>query len=420
MPEERRLVATSTGLRFSIPPGTHWGDECDDPRVQDHHVSPQQLISGFTFRRGTWAARLRLGSLPDPADASAIHAFWLLSPAFAEVSGARVSNEIDHEWNNYFLGADQAYPYVATGAARGTPEGGRKAPMSSPLAAPVLPQPGVPTDPLAWTCRHRRGTEDQTLAPEACSALLRGQQVSELPQPQEEVFATLTIHVSDEGIRFSLASDGWSGRIEMRSALLTPATQAPLAALLSQHLFPARGIQDCHRRAVLRTPMTFEVDWFLYADAPDLSAENAEALVRQIRQQGVSRLATASGVELERPDRPLVGWSGRWGYGAWTTPLSLSLDAPRAMAPGEAARLYAGPPRRHGTYRYTWTVSTRYASGRYETTTHDDAFALPFTFAEGARTVLVRVRLEELDDEGEVVHNETVQPVERVFTIRRR
>ncbi len=425
-PPARTLTPEASGLRFEVAPGPHQGEGCPDATDPARPVNVQQIASGFTARRGTWAAHVRLGSLPSQDVADMIHAFWLIAPHSAWVRAGgeevRVTNEVDHEWNNGFLGQDQPFLYSAVGASQGLPQGGNKAPMASTLGAPV-PTGGSysRTTPRAWTCRYTRGTEDRTLAPEACSALLQGRRAAGLPAPQGDVLATLLIHIADEGIRFGLVSDGWGGRIEMASGVLTPPTQPRLTALFSQHLMPPSA-QDrtCADRATLREPRRFDVDWFLYAADPALSRDSVMRVVGALRQRRVPRLSTVRGARLERPTRPVVGYAGRWGFGAWTAPLALELEVPREMDPGETATLLALPAERHGAYRYTWTLSTRYADGRYTTFTRDDAYALPFTFPEGARTVLVRVRLEEVDGDRQTVRNETVQPVERLFMIRRR
>ncbi|MEL6616793.1 MAG: hypothetical protein AAFQ43_13705, partial [Bacteroidota bacterium] len=428
IPAERSLDATPDGLRFAAAAGDHQSDGCRDENGSGHSVSPQQIASGFTARRGTWMARVRLGELPQADQASLIHAFWVLGHAHGWVredgEDRRVSNEIDHEWNNSFAGHRQTFAYSSTGASVGVPFEGlpgfwRKAPMGTPDAPPGLGRHHDVLDPAYWTCRYTGASGDRTLAPEACAALLSGQRASGLPAPQGDVWSTLTIHVSDAGIDFSLVSDGWGGRVEMQSSRLSPSTQLPMSALFSQHVTPAVGVRACEDPVTLLRRRTFDVDWFLYSPDPSLSLSDARAHVRTLRARGVPRLATIPDARLERPLRPLVGYTSRWGMGAWTTPLSIRLEAPRRMASGETATLLALPPERYGAYRYTWTLSTRYDDGRYVTETRDDAFGVPFTMPEGAKTVLVRVRLEELDDQRRPFQSEIVQPVERLFMIRR-
>lgn len=424
-PEARTLTPTPDGLRFAVAPGVHQGDGCRDENGSRYSVSAREIASGFTARRGTWISRLRLGSLPDPDDASMIHAFWLLGHAHGWVENdegepMRLTNEIDHEWNNRFLGGSQPFFFSSTGAATGTRAGWKKAPMSSPLLPAVTPGRSFRlSTPNAWTCRYTRGETDLSLTPEACAALLEGRTVDTLPRPTGEVWTTLLLHVGDEGIRYRLVSDGWGARVEMRSALLEPTTQLPLYALISQHLYPGGDGFTCDDRARLSRERVLEADWFLYHPDPSLSRTDALALVDTIRASGIPRLATIPGARLERPARPVVGYAGAWGQEEWTTQLSIRLEAPRRLAAGETATLLALPPERYGAYRYTWTLSTRYVDGRYITETADDAFALPFTMPEGAKTVLVRVRLEEITDRGDLVVNETVRPAERLFMIRR-
>ena len=356
-----------------------------------------------------------------------MHAFWLLGPASAWIgtgdAAQKVTNEVDHEWNNRFLGEGQRFLYPSTGASRATLRGGRKAPMGAPEAPPPL---GIHYDresdgsvARAWTCRYAQGTRSRTLAPEACSALLQGRRVGGLPAPRGEVWTTLIQRVADDGIRFELSADLGGARLEMASQALTPPTQLPLFTLFSQHLYPGGGVPACEGLAEVPRSPRYAVDWFLYSPDETLACESAHALAAQIRSRGVSRLATVPGARLERPARPLVGHADRWGYGTWTTPLALSLPAPRRWPPARRPRSSRtrrnarAPSATHGPFGHTTTTAVtrpRPATIRSRLTTH----------SADARTVLVRVRLEELDDELRVVRNETVRPVERMFMIQRR
>ena len=428
MTPERRLSLTPEGLAFTIPPGAHQADACRPPDDPEITVSPQQIVSGFSARRGTWAARVKLGTLPSIDEASMMHAFWLLSPATARVrlpdgSTDKVGSEVDHEWNNWFLGSIQRYTFSSTGGTVGNTTSGQKAPMGTPLAVPPLgiryDREGDSSVARSWTCRYTRGPDSRTLAPEACAALLEGRRVAGLPAPESEVYTTLLIHIGDDGTWFSLVSDGWGARLEMASDTIRPPTVLPMHTYVSQHLYPPGQRYTCEDRTSLRTTPRFEIDWFLYHESPDLNRDETLALVRAIRREQVSRLSTVDGARLERPTRPLVGYAGRWGKGAWTSPISITVDAPRRMRPGETATVLALPPARGSSYRYMWTLETRYANGRYEVETRDDPFALPLTFPRNARTILVKLRVEELDTEHEVVVNETVRPIEKVFMIGR-
>lgn len=427
VPPERALEPTPTGLRFRVAPGRHQADGCVDAADPSRSLSAQQIASGLTARRGTWVAHVRLGSLPDPERASMMHAFWLLGAYSAWIPAdggqVRVTNEVDHEWNNRFLGRGQAYAFSSTGASLGVGRGARKAPMGTPDAPPELgltyDREGDGEGERSWSCRYTRDGRAETLGPEACSALLQGRAPDGLPAPDGDAFTTLLIHVGDDGTRFGLVSDGWGGRVEMASRLLSPPTHFPMLTLFSQHLYPGGDGWTCDGRTDLDMAPRFDVDWFLYADDPGLSREAALGLVEQIRGAGVSRLATVADAPLERPDRPLAGWSGRWGYGAWTTPLSLDVRAPDTMAPGSMATVLAFPPRRLGSFRYTWTITARGVDGRTAETVRRDAFALPFQFPRGAASVSIRVRLEELDDDGQVVTNEQVRPIEETVEIER-
>ena len=426
----RTLAPTARGLRFSVAPGLYAPEGCY-PEGSRFDASPQQISTGFTARRGTWVSHVKLGALPDPNEAAMMHSFWLVGHARAWITGESgtlrsITNEVDHEWNNRFLGGGQGAPYDATGAYVAVPERHRSAPMGPPEAPlPTGPAPRLDTFEVErgggpWSCRYTRGGSSRDLAPEACSTLLSGRAVSGLPAPTGEVWSTLSIHIADGGIRFGLLSDGWGARIEMASEVLSPATEQPLAALLSQHAFHGRDERTCQVPAILTSRRTFEADWFLFSPDPALTIPNARALADSVQRAGVPRLATIPDARLERPARPTNGYASDWGGQEWTTPLSIQLRAPRRMAPGERARILALPPERVGSYLYTWTIGTRYRDGRYTEEVRDDAFSTEYTFPQGAAYALVTVRLEEAYDDRRIVRNETVQPVERVFMIGRR
>lgn len=410
------LESREEGLTFALEPGAHPVAGCTDPDAPAAVALAQQITTGFVARRGTWAARVRFGAVGHPDEAGVIQAFWLMSPMGARVQTAsgreeRVWNEVDHEFNNRFRGDDQPFDYDATGfrGGDGTDPGPR--PMFAPSLAGA--EAGNP-DGLAWTCTAIENGRGERLDAASCSRILAN------PVGRaREVWSTLFIRVADEGITFGLRAEDGDRLLVMASETTGPTTVLPLTAMLSQHLFPGRPA-TCDDQSILSVPVETGVDWFYFTPDPSATDEEVLADVATLREMGIPRAATVPGLNLERPDRHLTASSLRFGFGSRTTPLSLALEAPREMAPGETTTLVAQPPLRHGTYRFTWTTSTRITGGRLVTERLPPAsFALPFTFPEGADHVIVRVRMEEVDGEGRAVREGPIHPIERRVTIRR-
>ena len=414
------LTPSSRGLLFSIPPGTYRANGCPDPNDPSKTINPQQISTGFSARRGTWAGRVRLGQLPPPNEASMMQAFWLVSPMGSQTRTpnglVKLWNEVDHEFNNRFLGARQPFEYDATSYRSGNGSEAIHAPMYARALHGESPGNAVPwPDGLGWTCTVIHDGRGSRESPEACAARLANP-----PARQDPFWATLLLHVSDEAIRFSLHAENGSERVVMASDRMGPPTSLPMTALFSQHFYPPDAYWTCEQWGTARQPVTMDTDWFYYSQDPEASIEDVRAGVEAFRSRQIARGTTIPNVRLSRPDRPLSGVADEWGYGSRTTPLSISFVAPRAMRPGEDTRIVALPPLRHGTYRYTWSTSTRMQNGPLVTERLGEVpFELPFTFPENAQHVIVRVRLEEVNDAGEVVRNEIVRPVEDTLLIRR-
>lgn len=407
------LDPSPNGLSFRVPPGLHVGDRCPDPRDPSRPMAPQQIASGFTATRGTWVARLRFSTLAEARDGVHIQAFWLVSHAFGRMRTAEgdlpVWNEVDHEFNNAFRGPDQPYPYDATSVRSGA---GRDVGWVG-LAAPghAAGVDGARAG-CAVTVRGRTHLEPEA----ACMARLANP-----PDRQTPVWATLIMRVSDAGVVFEVTAQDGDASLEMVSARHAPAPVLPLVTLFSQHLNPLGHGWSCEQQVPLAHEAEMEVDWMYYDRDPEASRARVEAGVAAFRARGIPRAVTGPSLELERPVRHYGALAGDWGVGARTTPLELDLDGPSRMAPGEHGQVVARPPLRHGVFRVTWTVTQRVRGGPLETHAVTDAsFALPLTFPAGVDLLIVRARLEEVDEAGAPIYTETVQPVEDTHLIYRR
>ena len=410
------LAPAPWGLRFTIPPGTYRADGCPNPAAPERTLNPQQIVTGFAARRGTWAARVRLGALPPKDSAAVIQAFWLVGPYGARVAtGGGVQkawNEIDHEFNNAFLGRAQAFDYDATGYRTGT--------EARPwlMYAPALG--GAPAgdrrlDGQALTCTvvsaDGRGRRE---APAACAELLTGAADGAAP------WVTLVMRVADAGVAFSLDAELADGaRLAMASDVSSPPSALPLSMLLSQHFFPPTAPWTCDDTGVLADPMTLDADWVYYAADPAAPTARIARDVAALRARGVPRASTVRGLRLERPARPLAGTAAEYGFGSRTTPLSVAVVAPPGAAPGDTVRVEARLPERGGTYRFAWSATTYWPGRTRAARLGDTPFARAIPFPADADSVRVHVRVEEIDDGGRTLRNAVVQPATGWTVLRR-
>ena len=423
----RTLAPGQIGLRFAIAPGRYRADGCPSASDADQIDYPQQIATGFAARRGTWAAGVRFGPMGPPARLATIQAFWLIAPYSGFVSGPggaseRVTEEIDHEVNNRFLGERQPFPFDATGVFRGQFPQHTDVAMYAPAGTASPPGDAILwPDGLGWTCRLDAGRRSERLGAAVCGRLLTNDAEPDDPNLGEPVEATLLIHVADPGVSFGLTARGTRGEISMASHALSPATDTPLMALFSQHLSTGIAGTPCTAEVTVDAPHAFDVDWFLYTPDADATEADIEALVAGARSGGTARVATVPGLRLERPAQPLWGPAAGYGLGRLTSPLTLDLHAPATMRPGETTRLVAFPPLRHGAFRLAWST-VAYRGGRTTSSDlpTDQAFAASFAFPTDADSVTIHVDLTEVDEAGEPVRNPIVQPIQGFTTVRRR
>ncbi len=298
---------------------------------------PQQIVTGFAARRGTWAARVTFGDLAPAAQSALIQAFWLISPYSFFINNKRRKewSEVDVEWNNHFNGKTQQNPYLRTGHTAG------EGPIEGPLYAPPRPQQQrTAPKAYAWSCAN----STIVLSEEECSSL-----ITETP-------VVILIQVSDSGVRYEIQAGDGSNRIFARSQQISPPPSHPMVAVFSQHVSQESTVSSTER---------FSVDWFYYSPDPEVSVQTIFSDVALLRATRIPRYLGRPAFTLERPDHYLDGNAASYGLAHVSTPLALDRShLPSSLAPGATARLTVLPPLRHGFFRLTWHYRCHFNSGR--------------------------------------------------------
>jgi hypothetical protein len=386
-------------LTITLPAGNY-------PESRVSGFGDPHIASGFSARRGTWAARVTFSDLDPGHQAGLIQAFWLQGLAVAIApDGSRRWNEVDFEWNNRFRGRNQERPYLHTGYTVGGSDH-----VYRYLAAPGLNGDGrLPPVDWTWSCNKIDGRRAQALREAECNRLLvEGGSAGAGPLP-----VTLMMHVSEEGVYFDVEADGPNGRVVSRTIRAAPVTELPLIALFSQHVAAGARLSEDRELAV---------DWFYYSPSTEVTIDDIHTQVTYIRTTlGAPRINTVPGLDLERPRRHLPGEASTYGMGALTTPISLDLSHnPETVRAGDMVSLSALPPLRHGAYRYTWRYRTQDTRGRMSRWRNlDGHFAATFA-VPGVRSIVgveFEVSVSELVS-GEVLRNAFVQPVTQTFSVR--
>lgn len=217
------------------------------------------VMSGFTFRDGTVAARVRFGRL-EPG----IHlqqAFWTVSPLTwsEDPESPQHRTEMDIEWNNWFAGTGWERVHAGNhGYSTGVQE--------------------ARGEEMACFAQH----SGRSPARIACATLM-------------ERWLTLVIAYDGRKTRYALVGAPedhagavvWGGR-----AWREPVTiQEPLpvwpsdqmAIMFSQHL---------RSDTVTARPHVVEVDWLYYTSAVPLSVAEVHEQVTNLQQRGIIRLNT--------------------------------------------------------------------------------------------------------------------------------
>lgn len=385
--------------------------------INDGSKAPT-IASGFTARRGTWAARVNFGDVEPAALADLIEGFWTQSIANGYVNGSNRWNEIDFEWNNRFRDwvypYEQTNPYLATGYTYGSSMGQHR-----PLFAPAWPN-GIGGNPTTyyWNCKYVWGAQAvvQLLNDAECSQVLNQTYID--PQgntPWSDPGIVLFIQVRDSDVFFGIQSDGWGGVIAAHTVREGPPTNLPMVTLFSLYI---------HEVADLNQNENFLVDWVYYSPSTSIDINNVNQHVVYLQNILNTPRYNSTGLNLERPFAHLDGTTQRTGR---TTPLSLDFSLnPSYMLAGESKTLLALPPLRHGLFRYSWQYRINYNNGTSSPWTPLPASAggweASFTFPSGPNitNVIISVTLEELNPTTLTVINAGIAiPITRTFAIYR-
>ena len=393
--------------------GTYSGHEAEG-------TSPRQIISGFTARRGTWAARVNFGNLEPANAADLVQAFWTLSLAFGQGNDGSVRwNEFDFEWNSRFNGKDtQTHPYLRTGHTIGDISSANATTSHVPLYSPAWPDDdvGSPTN-FAWSCKFIWGDNDDVmrLCGSDCSAIVLRKPVLG-NTPVHDPSMVLFLQITDESVYYEIASSGWGGVLVARSDESNRVPSLPMATVFSQHI---------QNESTLSAAEDFSIDWFYYSPATTIDVNDVQQQVDYLRNTaGIPRL-NSTGMGLERPYAHLSGYySPSNRRPNRTTSLSLDLSHnPASMERGSTATLLALPPLRHGFYQYSWryrkVTEERTAPEWIPMTQLHGGWEASFTFPTDATAIEVEVALKELESPGNpvVIDNSTVFPITQTFTI---
>lgn len=386
--------------------------------------SPQQIATGFTARRGTWAARVIFDDLPQGDSADIIQGFWTLSPAHVLVNGNNEWNEIDFEWNSAFADDGdftQYHEYIRTGYTVGYPlPGDSDSAIERPLFGPAWGGGGAGTPIEAgWSCKYNSGSTFQLFPYESsssnsgpatnsrCTDVLLGND-SVVTANNDSVSVIVIIQVTDDHVFMEMTSHGWGGTIVANTERLGPTTNLPMMGMFSQYVAS---------ESTLSSDVDFLIDWFYYSPSTTIDINDVfdhVELLRGLSGGGAERFNN-TGIDLERPEKPLNGLTTTYGYEDFTTPLSMDFIYPSTMSPNQSTRLLALPPEREGLFRYTWRYKKHYTGGGSSNWIHmsDDNFDMPFTFPSGVTKVTFDVTLEEVT--GDV--NPTPINSDPVFTL---
>ena len=346
-------------------------------------ASYPSIISGHTSRRGTWSAWVNFSRLPDmwnqPGDPATIQAYWLISRASSypyEYTQSEKDdkffsfrwNEIDFEWNDSFhIDAGQ---YLSTGYTVGDfvgvpPSGVAPVSTHEPLISHWWPDGnddnGVDDDQMnQWECKYvendiKTGMTGYVLLSEDCGRLLIGESITvtqsnnqpKVISPSSDPWAQLFFQVTDSGVRFEIASHGWGGTL-LAYRESDRITNLPLATAFSQTI---------SKYLPADSSISLKIDWSYFSPDTSLNINSVFQDVEYIRQQRINRLNT-SNASVQRPSKPLPGAASSWGYGFYTTPLSIDIIAPNEYTPNSTHTIVALPPLRQSMYRYEWKYRT--------------------------------------------------------------
>ena len=380
----------------------------------------RQIISGFTARRGTWAARVNFGDL-EPADtANLIQAFWTQSIAQGQASDNLFRwNEIDFEWNNRFNGANQKYPYLFTGHTTGDVDGTRvitPEPLYSPAWPHIDPDSSGSPNNDDWSCRflwNNNYSTSRLLSGSECSDILLQETVHGYT-PTGDPSIILFLQVTDTYLEYEIASYGWGGTIVAESQRSNRIPNLPMASLFSQYIKLDTGSDPPLTASEITEEERFSIDWFYYSPSTNIGINDVARHVNFLRTTvGTPRINTTD-IELERPYAHLPGNVVQDPLKSDRT-TSLSLDFshnPEFIDEGVTDTLIALPPLRRGFFQYSWEyqrITESGPSGKWvPLSSIHGGWEAPFTFPLNTEAVEVRVTLKELVSPSDhtVINNE--------------
>ena len=385
---------------------------------------PRQIISGFTARRGTWAARVNFGDMEPAHVADFVQAFWTLSVAQGQAGvGDDRWNEFDYEWNSRFRDTSppidpNTYPYLRTGHTVG--QSGSANDTHWPLMGPAWPD-GNPRSlddgPFDWSCKYVWGSFEVVagLGGEDCSEVINQTYVdAQGNTPLYDPGIVLFLQITDNSVYYTVQSDGWGGVLVATSDSDSDVPNLPMAALFSQHIQSA---------STVNTTEDYSTDWFYYSPNTTININNVNQHVAFLRNNNIPRFNNTT-TNLERPFAHLPGITNRPGR---TTPLTLDFSLnPSSMTSGSTATLTALPPTRHGLFRFTWRYQIIYTntspSPWYALSDRYGGWEARFTFPTGSNVdrVQIEVTLEELDNTQNpppVITTGVATPITDTFSI---
>ena len=400
-------------LTFRASAGTYSGHQAGN-------TIPRQIISGFTARRGTWAARVNFGDMEPANVADFVQAFWTWSLTHGRASdGTDRWNEFDFEWNNRFNGTSQQYHYLRTGHTAGDISNANASASHVPLFSPAWPDgdSGSPIN-FDWSCKFVWGNFEDVakLGGEDCSKVVN-QETVRGHTPLYDPGMVLFLQITNTSVFYAIVSDGWGGVLVANSNTSSRIPNLPMATLVSQHIQSA---------STVNTTEDYSVDWVYYSPSTTIDINNVNQHVAYLRNTVNTPRFNNTGLTLERPYAHLAGVASTYGLAHRTTSLSLDFSLnPTIMNPGSQTPLVALPPLRHGFYRYTWRYRKIYSSGSrsswYSLASRYGGWEALFTFPTGfsVSAVEIEVKLEELISPSNpvVINNSTVYPITRYFTI---
>lgn len=323
--------------------------------TMDSNFRDPAIVSGFTFKTGTWFARVKFDNLPSPnAQDNLQQAYWLTSPIAWKKEGEEKvrTTELDFEWNNWFGPATSLGYSVIDVTNHGWDGSGNKQ-----------------TDGATVDCVYFKSGNGPT---DFCNGYITGQYriPSSLLQPGETQKAPgdewwdMMIVNNGNQIKYSMENDGygnvsgsvWGGNTGSGTTYGNPIIRSDyrpqrpaeqLAVAFSQHF---RTEDDNPDR-----PYAMWVEFFYYSSATNLSFEQVQQRaysLQQTLQENQGGAAPARYTNTTYPTRSSLLNSFTATIGA----------ASNVVLSGQPIRLFAEPSLGSLVYKFQWWERTFYNS----------------------------------------------------------